>query len=131
MAKLSSEILGLSYQGDAGQVFRIICFRSYQRTAHDFRSSVFQLVKVGPIMLKSSEYDFLRLKVNSFATSTPCIMCVQYRGGGVLSTVGVFSTMGDIMSTVGGYLEYRGVFSIVGDIMTHMGGYHEYHGGIS
>ena len=27
---------------------------------------------------------------------------------GVLSTVGVFSTIGDIMSTMGGYLEYRG-----------------------
>ena len=27
---------------------------------------------------------------------------------GVLSTVGVFTTVGDIMSTVGGYLEYRG-----------------------
>ena len=30
---------------------------------------------------------------------------------GVLSTVGVFSTVGDIMSTVGGYLEYRGGIS--------------------
>ena len=39
----------------------------------------------------------------------PCIMCVQYRGG--LSTVGVFSTVGDIMSTVGGYHEYRGGIS--------------------
>ena len=32
--------------------------------------------------------------------------------GGVLSTVGVFSTVGDIMSTVGGYLEYRGGCSV-------------------
>ena len=31
---------------------------------------------------------------------------------GVLSTVGVFSTVGDIMSTVGGYLEYRGGCSV-------------------
>ena len=69
MARLSSEIPGLSYQGDEGQVFHVICFRRYQRTAHDFRGSVFQLVKVGPIMLKSSEYDSLRLKVNSFVTS--------------------------------------------------------------
>ena len=39
-------------------------------------------------------------------------MCVQYRGGGgVLSTVGEFSTVGDIMSTVGGYLEYPGRIS--------------------
>ena len=30
---------------------------------------MFQLVKVGPIMLKSSEYDSLSLKVNSFVTS--------------------------------------------------------------
>ena len=69
MARLSSEILGLSCQGDAGQVFHVICFQRYQRTAHDFRSSLFQLVNVGPIMLKSSEYDSLRLKVNSFVTS--------------------------------------------------------------
>ena len=34
---------------------------------------------------------------------------------------GVFSTMGDIMSTVGGYLEYRGVFSTLGDIMINVG----------
>ena len=69
MARLSSEILGLSYQGDAGQVSHVICFRRYQRTAHDFRGSVFQLVKVGPIMLKFSECDSLRWKVNSFVTS--------------------------------------------------------------
>ena len=66
MARLSSEILGLSYQGDAVWVFHVICFRRYQRTAHDFRVSVFQLVKVEPIMLKSSEHDSLRLKLNSF-----------------------------------------------------------------
>ena len=68
MARLSSEILRISYQGDAGQVFHVICFRRYQRTAHDFRGSVFQVVKVGPIMLKSSEYDSLTLKVNNFVT---------------------------------------------------------------
>ena len=59
----------------------------------------------------------------------------------VLSTVGVFSTVGDIISTVGGYLEYRGgvqyrgryminvgdilstvgVFSTMGDIMSTVG----------
>ena len=56
----------------------------------------------------------------------------------VLSIVGVFSTVGDIMNTVGGYLEYCGVFSTmggiminVGDIMSTMGGYLEYHGGCS
>ena len=32
--------------------------------------------------------------------------------GGILSTMGVFSTVGDIMSTVGGYLEYRGECSV-------------------
>ena len=64
-------------------------------------------------------------------------MCVQYRGG-VLSTVGVFSTVGDIMSTVGGYLEYRGGCSIPwGDIMSTVGvilstvGDVQYRGGIS
>ena len=65
---MSSEILELSYQGDADQDFHVICCRRYQRTAHDFRGSVFQLLKVGPIMLKSSEYDSLILKVNSFVT---------------------------------------------------------------
>ena len=35
-----------------------------------------------------------------------CVMCVQYRG--VLRTVGVFSTMGDIMSTVGDILNIVG-----------------------
>ena len=53
-------------------------------------------------------------------------MCVQYRGGcsvpwGVLSTVGVFSIVEDIMITMEGYLEYRGVFSTVGDIMINVG----------
>ena len=51
---------------------------------------------------------------------------------GVLSTMGVFSTVGDIMSTVGGYLEYRGGCSVPwGDIMINVGGYLEYRGGCS
>ena len=50
---------------------------------------------------------------------------------GVLSTVGVFSTVGDIMSTVGGYKISVGVFSTVGDIMSTVGGYLEYCGGCS
>ena len=33
--------------------------------------------------------------------------------GDILSTVGVFSTVGDIMSTVGGYPEYRGGCSVL------------------
>ena len=41
--------------------------------------------------------------------------------GNILSTVGVFSTMGDIMSTVAGYFEYCGGYSV-------LRGYHEYHG---
>ena len=40
---------------------------------------------------------------------------------GVFSTVGVFSTMGDIMSTVGDILSTVGVFSTVGDIMINVG----------
>ena len=44
--------------------------------------------------------------------------------GDILSTTGVFSTMGDIISTVGVILGTVGVFSTVG-------GYHEYHGGCS
>ena len=49
---------------------------------------------------------------------------------------GVFSTVGDIMSTVGGYLEYRGVFSTVGDIKSivgdvqYRGGFHDARGDI-
>ena len=57
---------------------------------------------------------------------------------------GVFSTVGNIMSTVGGYLEYRGgcsvpwgyhdkcgdILSIRGGVQYH-GGYHEYRGGLS
>ena len=42
--------------------------------------------------------------------------------GDILSTVGVFSTVRDIMSTVGGYLEYRGGCSVPwGVIMMHVG----------
>ena len=60
------------------------------------------------------------------------------------STVGVFSTVGDILSTVGGvqyrggYLEYRGdIMSTVGGVqyrggyLEYRGGYHEYRGGCS
>ena len=41
-----------------------------------------------------------------YSSLSPCIMCVQYRGGaqycGVFSTVGdIMSTVEDIMSTVG------------------------------
>ena len=48
---------------------------------------------------------------------------------GVLSTVGVFSTLGDIMSTVGGYLEYRGGVQYRGGYHEYRGGYLEYRGG--
>ena len=74
---------------------------------------------------------------------TPCIMCVQYRGGYSVPW-GVFSTMGDIMSTVGGYLEYHGGVQYRGGyhdkcggyleyrgVFSTVGGYHEYHGGLS
>ena len=64
-------------------------------------------------------------------TLSPCIMCVQYRGGcSVLWGCSV--PWGDIMSTVGGYLEYRGGCSVPwGDIMINVGGYLEYRGGCS
>ena len=60
----------------------------------------------------------------------------------MLSTVGVFSTVGRYHEYLGGYLEYRGVFSTMGDIMINVGdilstvgcsipwGYLEYHGDI-
>ena len=52
-------------------------------------------------------------------------MCVQYCGGCSVPLGGrVFSTVGDIMSTVGGYFEYRGGYSGT------VGGYHEYRGGV-
>ena len=68
--------------------------------------------------------------------------------GDILSTVGVFSTVGDIMINVGDILSTVGVFSTVGDTMStvgvilstvgdvqYHGGYHplkfEYRGGIS
>ena len=44
--------------------------------------------------------------------------------GDILSTVGMFSTMGDIMSTVGD-VQYRGGYHDA------RGGYHEYRGGCS
>ena len=52
------------------------------------------------------------------------------------STVGVFSAVGDIMSTAGGYLEYCGGYDKCGGYLEYrgvfstMGGYHEYHGGV-
>ena len=52
--------------------------------------------------------------------------------GDILSTVGVFSTVGGYHEYRGGYLEYRGGCSVPwGDIMMHVGGYHEYRGGCS
>ena len=48
----------------------------------------------------------------------------------VLSTVGVFSTVRDIMSTVGGYLEYRGGVQYCGRYHDKCGGYLEYRGGL-
>ena len=81
----------------------------------------------------------------------PCIMCVQYRGGAqysggcsvpwgiswvpwgdILSTVGVFSTVGGYHDKCGGISWVPwGVFSTVGDIMSTVGGYLEYRGGCS
>ena len=77
-------------------------------------------------------------------------MCVQYRGGcsvpwgDILSTVGgyleyhggcsvpwgMFSTVGDIMSTVGVILSTVGDIQYRGGIMMHVGGYHDYRGGV-
>ena len=63
---------------------------------------------------------------------------VQYRGD-MMSTVGVFSTVGDIMSTVGVFSTMGVILSTVGDIlstmgmfstMRHMWGYHKYRGDI-
>ena len=86
---------------------------------------------------------------------SPCIMCVQYRGGcsvpwgvqyrggiswvpwgDILSTVGVFSTVGGYHDKCGGYLEYRGGVQYRGGIswvpwgmFSTVGGYHDACGG--
>ena len=54
-------------------------------------------------------------------------MYVECIGGcsvhqGMFSTLGMFSALGDTMSTLGGHHEYiGGVFSTLGDIMMHVG----------
>ena len=48
-----------------------------------------------------------------------------------MSTVGVFSTEGDIMINVGGYLEYCGGVQYHGGYHEYRGGYLEYCGGCS
>ena len=66
---------------------------------------------------------------------SPCIMCVQYRGGCSVPWEDIMSTVGDILSTVGVFSTVGDILSTVGDIMSTMegyfeyrGGYHEYHG---
>ena len=89
---------------------------------------------------------------------SPCIMCVQYRGGysvrwGIswVPWGDILSTVGDIMINVGiswvpwgcsvlwgiSWVPWGFILSTVGDvqyhgdIMMHVGGYHEYRGGCS
>ena len=52
--------------------------------------------------------------------------------GDIISAVGVFSTPGDIMSTLGG-VKYTGGYHVytMGDTKMHVGSYHEYTGGCS
>ena len=90
----------------------------------------------GPVkLIHQVKITHLFLQSVQICSISPCIMCVQYRGGAQYR--GVFSTVGDILSTVGGvqyrggyhdkcggYLEYRG------GVQYH-GGYHKYHGGLS
>ena len=78
--------------------------------------------------------SFTHLKLRT--TTTLYNVCVV--SWGVLSTVGVFSTvgdimstMGDILSTVGGYLEYRGGVRYRGGYHDKCGKYLEYRGGCS
>ena len=88
---------------------------------------------------------------------SPCIICVQYHGGAqyrgghheyhrgdILSTVGMFSTVGDIMINVGDILSTVGDVQYCGgyhdkcwgyleyceDIMMHVGRYHEHCEGV-
>ena len=62
----------------------------------------------------------------------------------IMSTMGMFSTVGDIMIHVGGYHDtcggnheycggvqyHEGYHEYHGDIMMHVRRYHEYHGGV-
>ena len=58
----------------------------------------------------SDQYNFFERVDLAFALLY--VYCVLRRMGVcVCSTVGVFSTVGDIMSTAGGYHEYRGGIS--------------------
>ena len=54
----------------------------------------------------------------------PCIMCVQYRGGGKVPWGIIMSTVGVILSTVGD-TKYRGGYHDA------CGGYHKYRWGCS
>ena len=68
---------------------------------------------------------------------TPCIMCVQYRGGCSVPSGDIMINVGDILSTVGG-VQYRGgiswvpwggILSTVGGILSTVGDV-QYRGGI-
>ena len=54
-------------------------------------------------------------------SKSPCIMCVQYRGGAQYRG-GCSVPWGDIMSTVGDILSTVGVFSTVGENHDKCGG---------
>ena len=147
----------------------------FQNRSFDFQW-ILLTIKAGQMYLTSRLYNswksnlirlqslFLLVSIlllhRTSVASSPCIMCVQYRGGaqycGGVQYRGRISwaPWGDILSTVGG-VQYRGgiswvpwevILSTVGDIMMHVGdilstvgvfstvgGYHplkfEYHGG--
>ena len=87
----------------------------------------FKLLKYGHIIHSLEARD---LEINTLYN----VCAVPW---GVCSTVGVFSTVGDILSTVGDIminmgdiLSTMGVFSTVGDIMSTVGGYLEYRGDV-
>ena len=65
---------------------------------------------------------------------TPSLIITLYNVCAVpwrlLSTVGVFSTVGDIISTMGDILSTMGVFSTVRGYHDKCGGYLEYRGGV-
>ena len=80
------------------------------------------------------EYKYLSEALENLS---PCIMCVQYRGGAQYRG-GCSVPWGDILSTVGGYHdkcggyhEYRGGVQYRGGYHEYCGGYLEYHGGCS
>ena len=79
-------------------------------------------------------FTTLKGEIDFWIEKSPCIMCVQYiggGGGGMFSTSRLFSTLGDTMSTLGDIMSTLGDVQYIGRYHEYIGGYHEYIGGCS